>query len=237
MTRPDHPRRRLSELVVEALAVAARLTLGLLRDDEHGRAVRAELADDIEHITAHVDPNGPEPRLRYRWTWNDAPRAREAARSLGIAVDVVSRDGADRFELGCWRVRDLLDSRGRPVDCLDSLRHLQKQLRLGDVPDTPAALTDAGPAIPEAPINPWLASELAHRRWLEQLDPTATRLVLAALTGRACCTGNGDRELSELHRAAHVAAARIELHGRVPAMRAQLLARLHGAQRQGGPST
>ncbi|OZM84096.1 hypothetical protein [Pseudonocardia sp. MH-G8] len=188
-------RRRLSELVLAKLAAhGIRSVHALATDDETGRALRDEIADDVQHIAEHADPRGPSPRLAYRWAWTDGKRDRETARSLVVAVDVLSRDGADRFELGCWRVRELCTVDGRPVDTLDTLRHLQRELGIVDLPDD---ITGLIPDLPPA---------------YEPSDRTTLALMIAALTStedgaRACCRGRGDRELSAAHEEAHRLAA------------------------------
>lgn len=194
-------RHRLSDLIIDRLTTIAAGTVAGLPDDETGRAVQAALADDLADITANADPAGPAPRLAYRWAWDDAPREREAARSLVVAVDVLHRDSADRFELGAWRVRDLCTADGTPVDCAETLAHLKGELQLDEVPDDPAELFDAPTAHTAAAQGTAAMSADEARDWY--------RLAVAALTPtgdgeRACCRGRGDRVLSRVHHEAHL---------------------------------
>lgn len=237
MTHPD----QLTMKIAAALLQACDLSLAAMREAALPTYLIAEarerMAVDVQHVMEHADPNGPTPRLAYGWKWDDAARPREQAHSLGVAVDVLSPDGTDRFPLGAWRCRDLRDAHGRRIDTAETLRWLQQSCGLGAIPDDPATLADAGPAIAEPPADPWLVSELAHQRWFAELtDPSRIRLVIAALHNRACCVGADERvaEPTDEHRAAHVAAARLEQHGRVPQVRAALLARLQAARGQDG---
>jgi len=225
MTENDPKRRPLDELIAEALYGVAVATLeGLAAAGESlemRAAVRDELARDVEHIFANSDPRRPGARLRYGWCWDHgARRERERARSLGVVVHVLRRDGGDECELGRWRVRELCAGDGTPADTVETLRWLTAQFDMGPVPDDLTAL-------------------YAQGHDAETL--TALRLTVVALTRPAgepllCCNPAGPPEGMEPTRAhlfAHEYVAAVQPAQR-EVVRARLLAEYHAARRAAG---
>jgi hypothetical protein len=184
----------LWDLISATLLRQARELLAELADDEQGRAIRDEIAADFAEIES-----APARRLRFRWDWRDAPRERERARSLMVAVDVVTRDGAQVLPLLTVRVQNLCLADGTPVDTAATVRELSASIGLGRVPDDPGELIDAQRDVPR-PESGSVEGRAAFLRC------AIAALLRPASKPRACCDGRGDRELSGPHLDAHALA-------------------------------